>query len=181
MTKSTKTSSKILKGSALVVVLLLLASSAWFVLRHSSNSSSKRPSENSSGYINMNSATKGDQSYSDSKKTNSADSNTPAPTTPDRQSVTPVISTWGQDSENLMVNGFVQNIVEDGGTCTLTLKKAANVVIQSRQAVANATNTSCGQTDVALSRLSPGVWNATLSYNSTTAAGTSASVDITVK
>jgi hypothetical protein len=93
-----------------------------------------------------------------------------------KKRVTVDITTWAQKSSSLDVNGFANGVVEEGGICTLALvykSDSTQRVVQSRPAEANASNTTCGVISVPLSKLRAGTWNATLSYSSATATGTS--------
>jgi len=104
-------------------------------------------------------------------------SNAPAPTpTPGKKTpVSVVMTSWGQNSQTKAIeaNGYMSGVLEGGGICTLTLKKSATVVTESHSATVNAQNVSCGQISIAYSRLTLGAWEMTLSYNSSTAEGTS--------
>jgi hypothetical protein len=95
----------------------------------------------------------------------------------------PVTITWfGYDpaSEQVQLAGFVGGVVEDGGVCTLTLTRGGTAVRGDKDAVADASTTSCGELDVAGSKLSPGTWQAVLSYTSAGHTGTSETVDVEV-
>lgn len=98
---------------------------------------------------------------------------TPSSTT-SKIKVSVVITTYNDhDNGNLTVNGYVDGIVESGGTCTLTLKDSTGKTISSsRPAQPDATTTTCGQSVIPLSKLHAGTWQATLSYSSATSAGT---------
>ncbi len=117
------------------------------------------------------------------KKSLGDQSTTTNPTTPSgtKKSVTPVIVYSGTTSANAEVTGYVSGVVEEGGTCTVTLTKDGQKVTESKTATADATNTSCGLITIARTRLSPGTWSATLAYSSNTAEGTSTSKSIEVK
>lgn len=100
---------------------------------------------------------------------------TPPATPGQKKSVTPVITSWGYNAitQQAEVSGYVGGIIENGGTCTLTLEKSGQKVTESKAAIADAQTTSCGLITVARNRLSPGNWTATLSYSSDNAEGTS--------
>jgi len=90
-----------------------------------------------------------------------------------KSKVSVVITTYNDhDNGNLTVNGYVDGVVESGGTCTLTLKDSAGrTVSSSRPAQPDATTTTCGQSAISLSKLHAGTWQATLSYSSATSVG----------
>lgn len=102
---------------------------------------------------------------------------------PGKKKATVEITTWAQKTTTLNVNGFVSNIIEEGGTCTLTLTNVEEQTIkvtQSRKAEPNANDTDCGAIDVPLSKLRSGTWEATLSYDSSTTSGESDIVELEV-
>jgi hypothetical protein len=116
-------------------------------------------------------------SHKDSIPTaNSQNSNTQTSNASSKKTVTTEITTFRQTSSAFTVNGFVNGVIENGGTCTLTMVfsgDASQKVTESRPGEANATNTTCGEISVPLSKLHAGTWNTTLSYSSATATGTS--------
>lgn len=138
------------------------------------------------GDINYGAPTKADKQDSESRKSappsNGTSPNTPTSNTTKR-SVDVEITTWNQDETALSVNGFVSGVVENNGTCTLTLKSenSSGSVAKQRIAEANATNTTCGEISIPNSSLPAGKWTAILSYSSPTAAGASTSLEIEVK
>jgi hypothetical protein len=87
---------------------------------------------------------------------------------------------WNADLGAVEAGGIVPSIVESGGRCTLTLTLGGTTADASSEAIDNVTSTSCGEMLVPGDRLSPGTWRAVLTYESATADGTSAPVDIEV-
>lgn len=100
-----------------------------------------------------------------------------------KKSFTPVIASFGQNPNtgNVEVSAYVNGIFEDGGSCTLTLTKGGQSVSASKPATPSAQNVSCGFVTIEKSRLSSGSWQATMSYTSAVAAGTSQPVTIEVQ
>lgn len=82
--------------------------------------------------------------------------------------------------DGVEVSGFVASVVEADGTCSLLLTGEAESVQVSREAVPNASTTSCGALVVPLTQLSSGTWSAVLSYSSSTSNGSSDPVSIEV-
>lgn len=120
---------------------------------------------------NQPSSTK-EQDYERSQKKNDSDSTKQGSTK--RKNVAVNISTYSQTSTQLKVNGFVVGVVEDGGTCTLTLTDEGGKHVSSeKNAHANATNTTCGQSIISLGSLHSGDWRVELSYSSSKAKGLS--------
>lgn len=167
----------------LVVILLAGASVAWGMHRTTPRPSATGKTDNG---INYGPPTKADRAQAEASKSKAPTTNTTSTTntttqpTSKKNPVEVTITTWKQDNSDLNINGFVAGVVEDGGTCTVTLTNGSDLVTRSRQAVANATNTSCGITSVPLSALHSGTWNAILTYSSSTSEGTSSSVTIKV-
>jgi len=135
--------------------------------------------------INYGPPTEEEKRETEEFKENQGSSTTqPSTTTPSTQkkSVTPIISSWpsGAQSGDIQVSGFVPNIVENGGQCTLTLSKSGQDVTTTATGEANAQSVSCGTMTITRDRLSAGKWNVKLSYSSTTYEGTSQQ-DVTVE
>lgn len=101
----------------------------------------------------------------------------------DKKQVKPFLSYWGQDSDSrsIEVNGYITGIYEDGGTCTLTARKDQQEVTTSRKAIKDAKTTTCGLLEIARDKLTPGNWSVAVTYNSSTATGTSDTVNVEVK
>jgi len=107
---------------------------------------------------------------------------TPAPSPGTAQAEPAVLITWsGWDDAlgGVEVGGYA-DLVESGGTCTLTLTKGGVTASASRPASADVSTTSCGALSVPGSELSSGTWEAVLTYESPGAAGTSAPVEVEV-
>lgn len=82
-------------------------------------------------------------------------------------------------SGDVQANGFAAGVIENGGTCTLTLTRGDEEVTATSQAEADATTTNCGLLETAPG-LSSGTWEAVLSYSSGTAQGQSGSIEVSV-
>ena len=80
---------------------------------------------------------------------------------------------YDDSAREVEVNGYVDGVVEDDGTCTLTLTKGASSVTATGPGTGNVTNTSCGQLTVPRSRLSSGTWTAVVTYASAKSRGSS--------
>ena len=178
------------KTTSIIAALVLLTAAVLAALEFTNTTHLFHESAEDSG-INYGPPDEASIKDSESRKTeapspsdNTNDSQgTAGSTDSSKKTVTPIISTWAQRDSTLDVNSFVQGIVEDGGTCTLTLvaKSDGTKVSQSRSAVSNASNTSCGVISVPLSKLSTGTWTATVSYSSSTSVGTSDKNDLEVQ
>lgn len=97
------------------------------------------------------------------------------------KSVKPEIIYHGIHNDNLEVSSRVPDIIEDSGKCTLSLEKDGKTRTQTRDAVPNVSEMSCGIIKIPTSKLSSGTWVATVTYSSSKAKGTSDKVSIDVK
>jgi hypothetical protein len=87
---------------------------------------------------------------------------------------------WNAVAGEAQVGGYVAGVVEDGGTCTLTLTKAGVKATAVKSAAADATTTTCGRLRIPGTQLSAGTWQAVLSYRSSGHTGSSDAVAIQV-
>jgi hypothetical protein len=96
----------------------------------------------------------------------------------------PVIVTysgWEDTSAAIEVGAYISGVIEDGGTCTLTLHRDGAEVTASAAGMADASSTTCGRgLTVPGAELSPGTWEAVVSYESPTSSGTSDDVEVEV-
>lgn len=107
---------------------------------------------------------------------------TPTRTGPDTRQQVQVITTysgWQQSNGTIVVGAYVANLVENGGQCTVTVDGPAGAhFTSSRNAVADAKTTACGQLAVAVQ--TSGTWKASVQYSSATSRGTSSVVEVVV-
>jgi hypothetical protein len=87
---------------------------------------------------------------------------------------------WDASSATVQAGATVSGVIEDGGTCTLELSSGASTVSASVTAVADAASTSCGRLEVPRAQLSPGTWQAVVSYRSASATGSSDPTEVVV-
>jgi len=85
---------------------------------------------------------------------------------------------WDQASRRVIVGAYVKDVVEEGGTCTLTLKGPGGPVDSSVTASPDAGTTACGE--LAVVPPASGRWSATVTYTSRASAGASQAVEVTV-
>jgi hypothetical protein len=91
-----------------------------------------------------------------------------------KKTVTPILTyIEQQDSGSVAARGYIPGIIENGGTCTLTLSKGSIKLADNHTAYGNAQNTGCGLMIIDKSKLSSGTWSATISYISVKYTGTS--------
>lgn len=92
-----------------------------------------------------------------------------------------VITTYNTDNGQVSVNGYVDGIVESGGSCTLSLvDTSGKTVTSTRSAQPDASTTTCGRSIISGTKLHPGTWSATLSYTSDKYTGVSDKVSIEI-
>lgn len=87
---------------------------------------------------------------------------------------------WDDAGDALQAGGYVSPVVEDGGTCTLSLRKEQRTVEAGVTGVADATTTVCGGFSVPAADLSPGTWTVVLRYDSATTSGSSEPISVEV-
>ena len=96
----------------------------------------------------------------------------------------PVVVTyagWEETSAAVEVGAHVTGLIEDGGTCTLTLTRDGVEVTASAAGMADASSTTCGSGfTVPGAELAGGTWSAVVSYESATASGSSEDVTVEV-
>jgi hypothetical protein len=104
----------------------------------------------------------------------------PTPEKDAPRTVVVVYSGWDDASSAIEVDGYVAEVVEAGGTCTLTLTRGGASAQVSAPAEPDASTTSCGALRVPADQLSAGTWKAVLAYESATSSGTADAVEVTV-
>jgi hypothetical protein len=103
----------------------------------------------------------------------------PATTSGDQVQVVLTYASFDAASGTVQANGFAAGLIEDGGTCTLTLTQGGDTVTATSTAAADASTTSCGLLETAAG-LAGGTWDAVLTYSSDNARGESEAVEVTV-
>jgi hypothetical protein len=101
-----------------------------------------------------------------------------APTEASRISL--VYSGWNASTGAVEVDAFLGDVVESGGTCTLTLTQGSATATASLPAEPDATSTSCAGLGVAGPELATGTWTAVVTYESATSRGESPTVEVQV-
>ena len=87
---------------------------------------------------------------------------------------------FDEPSGSVQASGFASGVVENGGTCTLTLTREGTEVTATTTASADAQDTSCGLLE-SPAGLAAGTWEAVLTYSSAEAHGESASREVSVR
>jgi hypothetical protein len=105
----------------------------------------------------------------------------PTATTPKAKATISIVDS-GVDAAGGVIYAVaeVTNVVEDGGTCTMTFMGAGKTKTISGKAESNATDTQCHPLEIALAGLPKGAGLITISYASNGFAGSSAAIAVTV-
>jgi hypothetical protein len=92
----------------------------------------------------------------------------------------PMLTFAGAAGDGYELAGMVPGIVEDGGTCTFEMTSGSTVVRREQGGVADATSTSCGTVQLAATELGVGSWTASVRYEGSAGAGTSATATVVI-
>ncbi|WP_314139513.1 hypothetical protein [uncultured Plantibacter sp.] len=89
-------------------------------------------------------------------------------TTPTPPPADAVVSYAGVDFDGLHASaaGYVQGIIENGGSCTFTFTGLGEPIVVTSEGIADSSTTSCGTVQVPLEQLPSGTWSVTLTYSS---------------
>lgn len=91
-----------------------------------------------------------------------------------------VITDANQYDNSIEVRGYVDNVYEDGGSCTATFTLGSAKVSKTLPIIKDAKTLQCGALDFERAQFSPGTWTMTLIYKSSTVQG-SATKDVDIK
>lgn len=87
---------------------------------------------------------------------------------------------WNGDAGAVEAAGYVDGVIEDGGTCTLTLTRSGTVLSGDAPAISDASSTSCGTVGVPVPAGNAGDWEAVLAYESSAGRSSSETFTVTV-
>lgn len=164
----------------LIIIAALLLTAAVFVGWRIHHRTTPQNVTLGPGEINFNPPTKEEQQAGDEKKEEITKEQDTPPTTPTGKA--DVVVTYASQYENgVEVGGYVSNIVEEGGTCKLTLSNDTKTLTATTTGVANAHSTDCPALVISRDKLSTGTWTAILSYSSAKASGSAQPKDVIVK
>ncbi|NEN07008.1 hypothetical protein G3T36_14175 [Diaminobutyricibacter tongyongensis] len=91
---------------------------------------------------------------------------TPTPTPTSEPEAVIVVASVDADGKAVTTSGYVNGIIEDGGSCAFVLTSGASTVTTTTAGQADRSTTSCGQGSTPIGRLSRGSWNVVLTYTS---------------
>ena len=86
---------------------------------------------------------------------------------------------WDANTESVQVGAYV-TAVEPAGSCTLTLRSGTAIVTTGSDALTDATSMACGTLSVPQTELTPGSWEAEVTYASPSSQGASEVVTLEV-
>jgi hypothetical protein len=109
-----------------------------------------------------------------------SETSTAPPPVSDNASVVIVIADWNPNDKVIEVSGYVSGLIEDGGTCTLSVT-GPTTATATRAAVADVSTTSCGTLTIPASKVKDGTYSVTLGYKSATSRGTSEPMGVVVQ
>ncbi|SDE27737.1 hypothetical protein SAMN05660485_00422 [Blastococcus fimeti] len=88
-------------------------------------------------------------------------------------------SGWSQDGA-FQVSAYLPGVVENDGTCTLTMTSESGEATASGPASPDATSTACGGLSIAGADLGPGAWSAVVSYESGSSRASSDPIEVEI-
>lgn len=98
-----------------------------------------------------------------------------------KKQVSPQITNASQLGNEVVVNGYIAGVFEDGGTCKVVFTQGARVVSKSTNAFADATTTSCVPLRIDSGELGTGTWSVIVSYSSQSAEGASQAQSLVIQ
>ncbi|MGY1708215.1 hypothetical protein ACI8AC_01745 [Geodermatophilus sp. SYSU D00758] len=87
---------------------------------------------------------------------------------------------WAEVDGTVEAAGYVPGVVEDTGSCALTLSRDGVAVETTSPATADATSTACSLLAVPGDRLAPGTWQGSVVYTSPTSTAASEPFEVVV-
>lgn len=75
-----------------------------------------------------------------------------------------VVASVDADGKAVTTSGYVDGIIEDGGSCAFTLTSGGAGVTTTTVGRSDTSTTSCGQGITPIEKLSRGTWNVVLTY-----------------
>lgn len=174
----------------LVVILLVIGlAAAYYFTNHDKNTSGKgsgQPTTNIGG-INYGPPTEQDKAEADQRKQTlqNQSGSTATQSSGNATSVTTqaavTITFVNYSNSAVQAAGFVGNVFEDGGNCTLTISKGSSKVSATSTGFKDVNKTTCPPITINRSQIPQGGdWSAILSYNSSKASGSSTPKTISV-
>lgn len=89
-----------------------------------------------------------------------------------------ILAAWQAGDDGISASAFVQDVVEQGGTCVLHARQGDVVRDATAAATPTGQNVSCGFVTIPPSELAPGDWTIWFDYSSPTTVATSGAVTL---
>lgn len=162
------------KVLALLIVGVLLITGSALLLKNRNNSPAVAPVEKEPK-IDLSPATEEDKKRADQHKEDIVKQQEQASQTPSADhAVTPIIISSSYSNNRVTVRSFIPSLVEDNGTCTLTLSKDGQTLTKQASAIRNAQTTDCPPMSFERSEIpNSGSWKVVVTYKSPVSSGTS--------
>ncbi|MFF1571800.1 hypothetical protein ACFVWR_03575 [Leifsonia sp. NPDC058292] len=77
-----------------------------------------------------------------------------------------VVASVDVDGKHVSASGYIQGVVEDGGSCVFSYEREGKTVTAQQQGTADRMTTSCGLVQSPIEDFVRGSWTLTLSYES---------------
>jgi hypothetical protein len=164
------------KTGIFVILLVLALGAGGFAWYRTTREPADRPAD-----VNFGPPSEADKEDAERHKEELAKTPPTTPPTSGKKAVTPITTSWGQADGSFELAARVPGVFEAGGQCTLRMTKGGTTVTGNSTGIENVSETSCGFIKIPLSKLSPGTWQASVTYASQAAQGTSQSTEVTVK
>lgn len=150
-----------------MLLLLLIGGGSYIGLKDDNAPKNDANQTAEEDYINLDPPTEEEKTETEeNKKSISEDSPAPPASNNGKKQVTPVITS----ADRSEVRAYVTGIFEDGGTCTATATKGAQVKTATSSGFADFNKTTCAPITISLP---DGGWSIVVSYSSSTAEGKS--------
>lgn len=164
---------KILLWAIIPVVVVIVLFLFWPEKENASTATVKPD-----GLVNLNPPTDEEKAAGDQAKESALEqekkrNETQPQTSSGKIAVKPIITYAGQYDDGIEVGGYVSGIFETGGTCTLDLQLGSQKKSVTVNAQRNANAVDCPVMIISRGALSAGKWQATITYESPSATGTS--------
>ncbi len=169
-----------LQLAAIALVIIFAAAAAYAAFGRNSSPTNAPQTTDTSGQsqdksnpaVNLNPPTTAQQQSTNDYKKSLAQTPTPPPTTSSgKQQVYPVVT----GATRTRVDAYIEGVIEDGGTCTVTATQSSQVVSASSKGAADVRNTNCVNMPISLSG---GHWSIRVSYSSASYEGKSTSFPV---
>jgi len=161
--------------SSLFVIISLIATYPYANRYYENSTITTSTTKNSPNLINYSSPSQYEiqdgSATKNSSINNSQSNNTTVTTDTTKSSTRMIITALSQNGSTLQIRVQI-NTIEDTGVCTLTLlKSGSNSVEKSVSSQTLANTSTCKGFDIPTTELSPGTWQATITYDSSKHSG----------